>query len=76
MSEFSEFHFTPPDLCDIMIFSEAIDVCTSSGIFGLNMKLCKTIIQHIPEKFRLLFSNSVFWYFPLRVGYLQCQTPA
>ena len=56
----SEFHFMPPDLCDIMIFSESIDVCTSSGIFGLNMKLCKTIIQHIPEKFRLLFSNSMF----------------
>ena len=47
----SEFHFMPPELCDIMFFSEAIDVCTSSGIPVINMNICKTTIQHIPEKF-------------------------
>ena len=56
----SVFQFLPPELYDIMIFSDAIDVNTSSAITGINMKLCKTIIQHIPEKFRMIFANSMF----------------
>ena len=56
----SEFHFMPPEIFDIMIFSDSIDVNSSSGIHGINMKICKMILRHIPYKFRLIVANSMF----------------
>ena len=56
----SEFHFLPPEICDIMLFSDMIDVSSSSGIPGINMNICKVIIRHIPDKFRLIYANSMF----------------
>ena len=43
-----------------MIFSDTIDVSTSSGIPGINMNICKSILRNIPGKFRLIFANSMF----------------
>ena len=43
-----------------MMFGENIDVNSSSGIEGINMKICKLILLHIPDKFRLLCANSLF----------------
>ena len=54
------FQFLPPEIFDIMIYSDTIDVNSSSGIPSINMKLCKTILRHIPGKFRLIFANSMF----------------
>ena len=61
----SMFDFLPPEQYEIMLFAENIEVHSSSGIDGINMKICKTTLMHIPGKFTLLCANSMFSrYFP------------
>ena len=61
----SQFFFTPPEQYEIMLFAEEIDINSASGINGINTAICKCLLIHIPDKFRLLFSNSMFTsYFP------------
>ena len=55
-----KFNFQPPDLGDLMYLIREIDVNTSSCVQGINMKMCKRIITMIPDKFLLLFANSMF----------------
>ena len=56
----SVFNFMPPEIFEIMLFAEEIDVNASSGIIGVNSQICKTLILHVPNKFRMLFANSMF----------------
>ena len=56
----NNFEFMPPEICDIMIFSEEIDSNSSSGLLGLSTNICKIILLHIPEKLRMIFANSMF----------------
>ena len=43
-----------------MFFAENIGVSSLSGIDGINMRICKALLLHIPSKFRLLFAKSLF----------------
>ena len=54
------FDFMPPELYEIMRFAEDIDISSSSGITGINSKICEILLLHVPEKFRLIFANSMF----------------
>ena len=54
------FNFEPPDLDDLMYIIREIDMDMSSCIEGVNMKMCKRLIILIPEKFLLLFANSMY----------------
>ena len=54
------FNFLPPERYEIMRYAEEIDENSSSGIFGLNSKICKIVLLHIPEKMRMMFANSMF----------------
>ena len=54
------FEFLPPEDYEVMLFAEDIDVNSSSGISGINTKICKIVLVHIPGKFRALFANSMF----------------
>ena len=56
----SKFNFLPPERYKIMLFAEDIDINSSSGIFGLNSKMCKILLLHIPEKIRMIYANSMF----------------
>ena len=57
--------FNPPEQYEIMIYAEEIDINSSSCINGMNSMICKCLILHKPDKFRLLFANSMFTgYFP------------
>ena len=61
----SNFLFIPPEQYEITLLAEDIDVNSASGIEGINTKISKCLILHIPSKFRLLFANSMFTgYFP------------
>ena len=61
----SSLFFVPPEQFEIMLHAEEIDVNSASGIDGINSSICKSIILHKPDKFRLLFANSLFTgYFP------------
>ena len=40
------FLFTPPEQYEIMLFAENIDMTSSSGIKGINAKMCKIIMLH------------------------------
>ena len=54
------FNFLPLENYDIMMFGEAID--SSSGLVGINSKLCKIFLLHLPEKLRMIFANCVYIY--------------
>ena len=54
------FDFQPPELDDLMYFIRDIDGSTSSCVDGINMKMCKRVISIIPEKFLLLYANSMY----------------
>ena len=57
--------FVPPEQYEIMIYAEEIDINSLGGINGINTMICKCLILHMPAKFRLMFSNSMFTgYFP------------
>ena len=59
------FDFIPPEQYEIMLYAENIDVNSSSGVDGVNMKICKTLLMYIPDKFTHLCANSMFnGYFP------------
>ena len=48
-----------------MCFAENIDINSSSGVEGINSRICKIMLTHIPGKFQILFANSLFTgYFP------------
>ena len=55
------FDFRPPELDNLMYLIREIDVNTSSCVQGINMKMCKSIISIIPDKFLLLFANSMYY---------------
>ena len=57
----SKFDFAPPELEDMYGYMMEIDINTSSCLEGINSKLCKILIDKIPEKFRHLFANSLFF---------------
>ena len=63
----TRLYFVPPERYEIMLFAEDIDLNTSSGVDGINSKICKIMLLHIPEKFRMLFANSLF------TGYFPCE---
>ena len=52
--------FLPPTLEEIYGHMVEIDVNTASCIEGVNSKVCKLILDTIPEKFVNLFANSMF----------------
>ena len=52
----SRLFFVPPEQFEIMLHAEEIDVNSASGIDGINSSICKSIILHKPDKFRLLFA--------------------
>ena len=52
--------FEPPALEDLYGYMTDIDVSSSSCIKGVNSKVCKIMLDTIPEKFRHLFANSLF----------------
>ena len=54
------FDFQPPDIDDLIHLIREIDITTSSCVQGINMKMCKRVISIIPEKFLLLFANSMY----------------
>ena len=54
------FDFMPPERFDIMRFAEEIDINSSSGIMGINARICKILLLHIPDKFRTIYANSMF----------------
>ena len=56
----SFFYFLPPEIYEVMMFAEDIDVNSSSGIKGISTKICKILLIHIPDKFRSIFANSMF----------------
>ena len=56
----TRFEFFPPELYEIMLFAEDIDINSTSGIVGINTKICKILLLHVPEKFRMIFANSMF----------------
>ena len=43
-----------------MLFAEAIDTNSTSGISGINTSICKILLLHIPEKIRLIYANSMY----------------
>ena len=54
------FDFMPPEIFDIMRFAEDIDINSSSGIMGINSRICMILMLHIPDKFRNIYANSMF----------------
>ena len=54
------FDFQPPDLDDLIHLIRDIDVSTSSCVDGINMKMCKRVISIIPERFLLMYANSMY----------------
>ena len=56
----AKFDFQPPDLDDFIYLIREIDFSSSSCVQAINMKMCKHIISIIPEKFLLLFANSMY----------------
>ena len=61
----SRFYFVPPEIYEIRCFAENIDINSSSGVEGINSRICKIMLTHIPGKFQILFANSLFTgYFP------------
>ena len=55
-----EFNFQPPSIFEIRDSTKEIDITMSSGIENINARMCKTILEIIPDKFLKLFANSVF----------------
>ena len=51
----------PPALEDIYSYMLDIDIHSSSCIKGVNSKICKILPDKIPDKFRHLFANSLFF---------------
>ena len=54
------FDFQPPELDDLIHLIKDIDVNTSSCVDGINMKMCKRVISIIPERFLLMYANSMY----------------
>ena len=42
--------FNPPEQYEVMLLAENMDVTCSSGIHGINSRICKCIMLHIPGK--------------------------
>ena len=57
----SNCDFMPPALEDIYSYMLDIDIHSSSCIKGVNCKICKILPDKIPDKFRHLFANSLFF---------------
>ena len=43
------FYFIP-EIYEIVLFAEDIDICSSSDITGINLMICKVTLLHIPDK--------------------------
>ena len=53
------FDFIPPELDEMYIYMESMDVNSASCITGINAKICKSASDSIPSKFRHLFATSL-----------------
>ena len=56
----TKFDFEPPTLEDVYGFMLEIDVNSSSCVKDVNSKMCKLLMDKIPDKFHHLFANSLF----------------
>ena len=56
----TNFDFDPPALEEMYGLMESMDLNSSSGLNGINMKICKEIIDAIPSKIRHIFATSLF----------------
>ena len=54
------FDFIPPEVVDMYIYMQNMDLSTSSCIPGINIRMCKSALDAIPSKFRHLFATSLF----------------
>ena len=56
-----QFDFEPPTLLELEYIVKSFNDDMSSCVNGLNMKMCKRLLAIIPEKFLLLYANSMFY---------------
>ena len=56
----SIFDFVPQTAEEMYGYMENMDMTTSSFIDGVNMKICKTALDAVPNKLRHLFVTSLF----------------
>ena len=54
------FDFKPPEIEDMYGYMLTMDTNTASCIPGINMQICKTSFDAVPNKFRHLFASSQF----------------
>ena len=55
-----QFDFEPPTLLELEFITKEFNDDMSSCVEGLNMRMCKRLLDVIPEKFLLLYANSMF----------------
>ena len=55
-----QFDFEPPTVIELEFIVKEINDDMTSCVEGLNMKMCKRLIEAIPEKILLLYANSMF----------------
>ena len=56
----SKCDFVPLAVEDLYVYMLDIDVNSSSCITGINSKICKLLLDKLPDKFTHLFANSLF----------------
>ena len=61
MHEYPGFDFRPPTTDELYVHIVNSDIDVSSCIDGINSKICKVIIQEMPDIFVKLFANSLFF---------------
>ena len=61
MHEYPGFDFRPPTADELYVHIVNSDIDVSSCIDGINSKICKVIIQEMPDIFVKLFANSLFF---------------
>ena len=57
----TEFNFVPPRVEDMYGYMMDIDINSSSCIQGMNSRLCKVMLDKIPDKFCYMFANSLYY---------------
>ena len=55
------FDFLPPTMDDLSEMVKGIRSDMSTCVYGINMNICKNLLQIIPDKFLLLYANSMFY---------------
>ena len=61
MHDYPGFDFRPPTTDELYVHIVNSDIDVSSCIDGINSKICKLIIQEMPDIFVKLFANSLFF---------------